>query len=122
MQDFRSLKVWERAHALTMKVYRASAAFPRDEVFGLTAQLRRACASIPTNIAEGCGRGSDADFARFLHIAMGSASETDYELLLARDLGYLDAPWYDQLFEAISEVRRMLNALLQTVRRPDRAS
>ena len=118
MQDFRSLKVWDKAHALTLSIYRATATFPRDEMFGLTSQLRRACASIPGNIAEGCGRGSDADFARFLQVAMGSASETDYHLLLARDLGYLETSKYDELLQAITEVKRMLNAFLQTVRRP----
>ena len=116
MKDFRDLKVWEKAHALTLNVYRATASFPRDEIFGLTSQLRRACTSIPANIAEGCGRGTDADFARFLQIAMGSACESDYELLLARDLNYLDSDSYTALFEAVCEVKRMLAALLQAVR------
>ncbi|MFQ5961877.1 MAG: four helix bundle protein, partial [Candidatus Methylomirabilales bacterium] len=74
MRDFRELKVWEKAHHLTLAVYNATTTFPRDELYGLTSQIRRSCASIPANIAEGCGRGGDAEFARFLQIAMGSAS------------------------------------------------
>jgi len=83
MKDFRELKVWEKAHQLTLEVYKATTIFPKDELYGLTSQIRRACASIPANIAEGCGRRGDAEFARFLGIAMGSASELDYHLLLA---------------------------------------
>ena len=95
MKDFRDLKAWERAHPLTLAIYRATRAFPREELYGLTSQLRRGATSVSSNIAEGCGRGSDADFARCLQIAMGSASEVEYQLLLARDLagpGFLRAP------------------------------
>lgn len=91
MRDFRELKVWEKAHCLTLAVYRATTAFPRDEVYGLTSQIRRSCASIPANIAEGCGREGDAELARFLQIAMGSASELEYHLLLTRDLDFLNS-------------------------------
>jgi four helix bundle protein len=89
MKNFRELKVWGKSHQLTLAVYKATTTFPREEEYGLTSQLRRACASVPANIAEGCGRGSEADFARFLQIAMGSASELEYHLLLARDLNLL---------------------------------
>jgi four helix bundle protein len=116
MQDFRNLKVWEKAHALTLGVYRNTKDFPNDERFGLTSQLRRACASIAANLAEGCARNGDVEFARFTNIALGSASETDYHLLLARDLGYLDKPAYVPLFEQIAEVKRMLNALERSLR------
>jgi len=78
LKDFRKLKVWEKSHDLTLAVYKATAAFPRKELYGLTSQIRRACASIPANIAEGCGRGGDPELARFLQIAMGSASELEY--------------------------------------------
>lgn len=118
MKDFRELKVWQKAHELSLALYRATAAFPREETYGLTAQLRRACPSIPTNIAEGCGRGSDADFAHFLQIAMGSASETEYQLLLSRDLGYLPQDAYAALQECIQEVKRMISSLLKTLRAP----
>ena len=89
MQDFRNLKVWEKAHTLTLNVYRATRNFPADERFGITSQLRRSCSSVSANVAEGCARSSDLDFARFVNLAAGSASETDYHLLLSRDLGYL---------------------------------
>ncbi|HEX6837928.1 MAG TPA: four helix bundle protein, partial [Polyangia bacterium] len=89
MQDFRDLKVWQRAHELTLAIYRATATFPSEERFGLTSQMRRSAASVPANIAEGRCRGSDADFGRFLRVALGSAAETEYHLILAGDLGLL---------------------------------
>jgi four helix bundle protein len=116
VQDFRNLKVWQKAHSLTLEVYRGTRGFPSDERFGLTAQLRRSCASVPANLAEGSARGGDADFARFVNIAAGSASETDYHLLLARDLEYLDESAYQPLFEQVSEVKRMLNSFERTLR------
>src|SRR5262249_22576431 len=91
VKNFRDLKVWQRSHSLTLNVYKATANFPSDERFGLTTQLRRASASIPANIAEGCGRSGDAEFGRFLLIAMGSASEVEYHCLLAKDLGMLSS-------------------------------
>jgi four helix bundle protein len=90
MKDFRNLQVWEKSHMLTLSNYDATRPFPREELFGLSSQIRRAAASIPTNIAEGCGRSSDPDFARFLQIAFGSACEVEYHLILARDLRYVD--------------------------------
>jgi four helix bundle protein len=116
VQDFRNLKVWEKAHALTLEVYRRSAGFPDSERFGLTAQLRRSCASIPANLAEGCARGGDTEFVRYVNIAMSSAAETDYHLLLAHDLRYLKEADYQLLLEQISEVKRMLNAFERTLR------
>ena len=89
MKDFHELKVWQKAHQLTLAVYRMTATFPREELYGLTTQLRRSCSSIPANLAEGCGRNGDAEFARFCCIAMGSASELEYHLLLARDLNLI---------------------------------
>jgi four helix bundle protein len=116
MQDFRNLKVWQKAHALTLAVYRHTRGFPSDEKFGVTSQLRRACASIAANLAEGCARGGDTDFARFVNVAAASASETDYHLLLARDLEYLDESAYQSLFEQVGEVKRMLNSFERTLR------
>ncbi len=116
MQDFRKLQVWRRSHDLTLKLYELTSRFPRVEVYGLTNQIRRACASIPTNIAEGCGRGSSADFARFLQIAMGSASETEYLVLLARDLEYINASQYLELTDAIVSIKKMLTAFLRNIR------
>jgi four helix bundle protein len=86
VKNFRELKVWQQAHQLTLSVYRVTVTFPREELYGLTSQLRRSCSSIAANLAEGCGRSGDAEFARYCSIAMGSASETEYHLLLARDL------------------------------------
>jgi four helix bundle protein len=116
VKDYRELKVWERAHQLTLAVYKTTAMFPKDELYGLTSQIRRACASIPANIAEGCGRSGDAEFARFLQIAMGSASELDYHLLLARDLNFVNSGDYEQLANELTEVRRMLNSFIQKLR------
>ena|SRR5579859_6641580 len=116
VKDFRELKVWDLAHRLTLDVYTATAAFPKDELYGLTGQIRRCSASIPANIAEGCGRGSNAEFARFLHIAMGSASELDYHLLLAHDLRLLEQQTYTTLVANLTQIRKMLFSLLQKVR------
>ena len=116
MQDFKKLQVWQKSHDLTLRIYGLTSRFPREEMFGLTNQIRRACASIPTNIAEGCGRGSSADFARFLHIAMGSTNETEYLILLARDLKYLDMDLFTGLMDTIIEVRKMLTSLLRRLK------
>jgi four helix bundle protein len=116
VQDFRNLKVWEKAHALTLDIYKASKSFPRDEMYGLTSQLRRASVSIGANIAEGTCRRGDVDFARFLQIAVGSASEVEYHLLLARDLNLLALADYQRLSEEAVEVKRMLALLMQKLR------
>lgn len=81
MKDFRKLQIWEKSHVLVLSVYKQTKSFPKEELFGLTSQIRRAAASIPANIAEGCGRGSDAELARFAQISMGSASELEYHIL-----------------------------------------
>ena len=116
MRDFREIKVWEKAHRLTLDIYKATAKFPREEMYGLTSQLRRSSSSIPANIAEGCGRGSNAELARFLQIGMGSASELEYHILLAHDLTFLPTTIYDPLQDRVIEVKRMLTSLLQKVR------
>jgi len=116
VRDFRTLKVWERAHRLTLAVYQATAAFPKDELYGLTSQVRRSAASIPANIAEGCGRDGEAELARFCQIAMGSASELEYHLLLARDLKLLVDGDYQQLATDVVEVKRMLSTFIRTLR------
>ena len=115
MRDFKTLRVWERSHGLALAVYKATGGFPREELYGLTNQIRRCSYSIPSNIAEGCGRNGDAELGRFLYIAMGSASELEYQLLLARDLGFLGTQNYDGLVEELLEVKRMLNSFIQTV-------
>lgn len=113
MQDFKKLRVWQHAHQFTLALYDASSTFPRSEKYGLTSQLRRAAVSIPSNIAEGAGRGSNPDFLRFLYIAMGSASETAYQPLLAKDLDFLEEKQYQELRSDLTSIRRMLNAFIQ---------
>ncbi len=116
MQDFRELKIWQRSHRLTLDVYRVSRSFPKDELFGLISQTRRASASVPANIAEGCGRNGDPEFARFLQIAMGSACELEYHLLLAFDLKFLKESDYNALSKETVEIKRMLSGFLTKLR------
>lgn len=111
MRDFRKFDVWAKAHAVTLDIYRVTTNFPKYELYSLTSQLRRSSASMGANIAEGCGRESDRDFARFLTLALGSASETEYHLLLARDLDYLKAADHNDLDARVKEVKRMLTGL-----------
>jgi four helix bundle protein len=113
MRDFRQLKVWKKAHDLTPAVYKATRDYPKEEIFGLTSQIRRSCESIPANIAEGCGRSGSAELARFLNIALGSTSELEYHLLLSRDLNLLDATTYEPLAAGTVELKRMLTSLVQ---------
>ena len=115
MQDFKNLKVWKRAHDLTLDVYSTTRSFPPEETFGLRAQMRRSAASIGINIAEGCGRRGDAEFGRFLQIAMGSASELEYRVLLAKDL-HLSSAEALRLSEGIQEVKKMTAVLLRKLR------
>jgi four helix bundle protein len=115
VQDFRNLKVWQKAHALTLAVYHATARFPGDERFGLTIQLRRTAASVPTRIAEGCGRSTDAEFWKSLSMAMTDGHQLEYQLLLARDLGYLSEEDHARLTAEAVEVKRMLAGLLHSL-------
>ena len=117
MQDFKNLLVWQKSHACVLLVYGLTKRFPDDERYGLTSQLRRSVASIPANLAEGCGRGSDQDFARFVQIAMGSAAEVEYHLLLTRDLKYISQDESASASASIEEVKRMLASLLKTIRK-----
>jgi four helix bundle protein len=116
VKDFKQLAVWEKSHRLTLAVYKTTSSFPREELYGLTSQIRRASASIPANIAEGCGRRGDAEFARFCQIAMGSASELEYHFLLAKDLGFLESSVHETLNHDLVEVKRMLNVFIQKLR------
>jgi len=113
MKNFRDLQVWDKAHKLTLEAYKITQAFPREELYGLTSQIRRSNASIGANIAEGCGRRGNGDFHRFLQNAMGSASELEYHILLAHDLGILPQPKFKDLNTNIVEVKRMLSALIR---------
>ena len=116
MRDFRSLDVWHKAHQLVLEIYKRTETFPKAEVYGLTSQVRRAAVSIPTNISEGCGRGTKAELGQFMQIAMGSASELEYELLLANDLGWIKPGDYPQINERVQEVKRMLATYISKIR------
>jgi four helix bundle protein len=118
--DFKKLKVWQKSHQLALDVYKSSSGFPDRERFGLTGQVRRAAASIPTNIAEGCGCGSDNELGRYIRISLGSATELEYHLILARDLAILPPPAYDSLSAATREIQNMLVGLSKRVRRGQR--
>src|SRR6266436_1654199 len=111
MKDFRELRVWGKAHEMVLACYKLTAEFPKHEMYGLAAQIRRCSASIPANIAEGCGRLGNSELHRFLQIACGSANEMEYHLLLAKDLGYLNEETYLILDQQLAEVKRMLVAL-----------
>jgi len=116
MQSFKNLKVWQKAHAVTIEIYTESRSFPKEELYGLTSQMRRAFASIGANIAEGSCRKVDAEFGRFLQIAIASASELEYHLLLAHDLRILPATDYERLSSGVIEVKRMLSSLIGSLK------
>ncbi len=114
MRDFRALRVWREAHALTLSVYQATSGFPSEERFGLVAQLRRAAVSVPANIAESCGRRARRDEAHLLQVAFASASELEAELLLARDLQFMTEEVHARLSAALVDVKRKLGRLVQS--------
>jgi len=116
MRNYEDLQVWQKAHDLTLAIYKSTRVFPSDERFGLTSQMRRSGASIGANIAEGCGRRSDNEMARFVQIAMGSGAELSYHLRLSRDLGLLSKAAFDSLRSNLSEVMRMLSSLSQRLK------
>ena len=116
LKNFRQLKVWRKAHELTLAIHQVTPKFPREEVHGLTAQLSRSSASIAANIAEGCGRDGDAELARFCSIAPGSASEVEYHLLLAKDLNLLEPNQHERLQNQTTEVKRMLTVFIQKLK------
>lgn len=116
MQNYKDLKVWEKAHQFTLMIYDVSKQFPKEELYGLTNQIRRASSSIAANIAEGCGKNTNGDFAKFLNIALGSANESEYFTLLAKDLTYISAEKFEMLYKLINEIKAMLIALVAKVR------
>jgi len=116
MQNYKDLKVWVKSHEITIKIYNLTKGFPKEEIYSLTSQIRRCSSSIPANIAEGCGKNSNNDLGRFLNFALGSANETEYFLLLAKDLGYLTIDDHLLLERSINEIKAMLISLIQKVR------
>jgi four helix bundle protein len=115
MGDFKKLDVWQVAHSLACDVYRDTGTFPKTEAYGLTGQLRRSAASIPANIAEGCGRNGDAELSRFLRISLGSATELEYHLLLSRDIGLLEESTYSRLAAEVRRIQGMLAGLKRSL-------
>jgi four helix bundle protein len=116
MQDFKDLIVWKKAHENALMVYNLTKSFPKDELYGITGQLRTSSVSVPTNIAEGCGKFTQTDFAHFLQIALGSCQETEYLTLLASDLKYIHKEDYKTLNQSINEVKAMLISLIKKIR------
>jgi len=116
MQNYKELKVWGKAHSLVLEIYKVTRAFPKEETYGLISQIRRASYSIPSNIAEGCGKKTQLDLANFLQIALGSANETEYFLLLSKDLNYIEREVHSVLEKDVNEVKAMLIALIAKVR------
>ena len=108
MRDFHHLDIWQRSHQLTLRIYSVTQTFPKEEVFGLASQMRRSASSVPTNIAEGCGRDSSIELKRFLTIASGSISELQYQVILCKDLNYINETLYKELFDEISQIRKMI--------------
>ena len=115
MRDYKKLQVWAKAHSLTLDIYREEKKFPKEELFGLISQMKRSSSSIPTNIVEGAGRKGDKDFCRFLYIAFGSANEIEYQIILSKDLDYMDNETASGLFFKIEEIKKMLNKLISTL-------
>ena len=115
MRNFQELLVWQKSHELTLKIYQVSGSFPKEEVFGLSSQIRRSASSIPTNIAEGCGRNSNAEMKRFLVISTGSCSELEYQIMLAKDLGYLSDTLFKELPENVITIRKMIHSFIKRI-------
>jgi four helix bundle protein len=116
MRDFKTLIVWKKAHSLAIETYKTTITFPKDELYSLVSQIRRAAISIPANIAEGCGRGSSSEFRYFIQVSLGSAAELEYHLLLSRDLRFLSNEDYEQLTGQVTEVKRMLTGLAKKLK------
>ena len=116
MRNFQELSIWQRSHLLTLKIYSVSKNFPKDEMFGITSQMRRSSSSIPTNIAEGCGRNSNSEMKRFLVISTGSSSELEYQLILAKDLQFLSQTTYKELHNELIAIRKMIFAFIKNLK------
>lgn len=116
MRDFRKYDIWKLSHQLTLDIYKISNSFPNSEIYGIVSQLRRASVSIPTNISEGCGRDSDSEFSRFLTIALGSANETEYLLILSRDLNYIDDNSFETLNTLVNLIKQKTYSLKQKLK------
>lgn len=115
MRNFRNLSVWQKSHELTLAIYKSTTFYPKEEMYGLTNQMRRSASSVPSNIAEGCGRNTQSQLAYFLNVGMGSASELEYQLILSKDLGFINDQIFKEQTHQVTEVKRMLTSLYQKV-------
>ena len=113
MRDFKKYDIWKLSHSFTLKIYDVTKSYPKEEIYGMISQIRRASSSIPTNISEGCGRDSDAEFNRYLTIAVGSASEVEYLIILSKDLNYIDEDSFTELNQEINTIKRKIYTLKQ---------
>jgi four helix bundle protein len=113
MRNFLDLKIWQKSHSFTLKIYSSTKNYPKEEMFGLSSQMRRSASSIPSNIAEGCGRNTDSDFKRFLIIASGSSAELEYQLILSRDLNYFSEITFNELNTELIEIRKMIHSFIK---------
>lgn len=116
MRDYHKLRAFELADQLALAIYKCTKSFPKEEIFVLTSQIRRAAVSVPSNIVEGCAKSSQADYARFLEIAYGSVCEVEYQLSLAERLGYLDPQTGNETTAIANETGRVLNGLLRSLK------
>ena len=115
MNNYKELKIWQKSVDLAVRIYEITKEFPKEELYGLTSQIRRSSSSIPTNIAEGCGRNSNPEMRRFLIISSGSSSELEYQLLLARDLNYISDIIYKELSDLVIQIRKMIYSFIQNL-------
>ena len=115
MRNFRELQIWQKSHQFTLRTYLFTKSYPKEELFGLTSQMRRSSSSIPSNIAEGCGRNTNPDFKRFLVIASGSSAELEYQLILSKDLNYISEKTFKELEIELIEIRKMLHSFINKI-------
>lgn len=121
MKDYKNFLVWQKSHRLTLDIYQLVRDFPKEEMFGLISQMKRASSSIPMNIAEGCGRNSEKDFARFLVISFGSANELEYQIILSIDLKFISFEQGQKFLFQIEEVKKMLTGLISKINKTKNA-
>jgi four helix bundle protein len=115
MRDFHDLSIWSKSHLFTLKIYSMTKNYPKEELFGIVSQMRRSASSVPTNIAEGCGRNSNPDFKRFLVMASGSSSELEYQLILSKDLEYISESSFKELEAELIEIRKMIHSFIKNI-------
>lgn len=116
MKDFKNLKVWQKGIKLVVDIYKTSKKFPKEELYGLTSLMRRSAISVPSNIAEGCGRNSDKDFNRFLEISLGSSFELETQIIIAHELEFLTKEEFFDLSDKVQEEQKMITGLQKSLK------